>query len=194
MAFWHTQSIDSSENNYKFTVYEGSSVLSNLDFLQSLKESEPFGRWYSQFLTSTGFDAFFWENKPFTANTLSSPYECNIVRSTYLAGQSPDSKPFRDYFDDKKEVVSFSNLGKDAQLIAPVPKDVGDDFTHLGRFLCEADKNQIDRFWKTVAGETLQRISDKPLWLSTSGLGVFWLHARIDTYPKYYQTEEYKTP
>ena len=27
---------------------------------------------------------------------------------------------------------------------------------------------------------------DQKLWVSTSGLGVFWLHLRLDSYPKYY--------
>lgn len=144
-------------------------------------------------LTKTGFDAFFWENRPFSAATLSKPYECNLVRSKTLAVQSPDRNTFREHFDNEKEVVSFWNLGNDARLVAPVPKNSGDDFTHIGKFLRKADKKQTDAFWRTAAVETLKRISDKPVWLSTSGLGVFWLHVRIDRYPKYYQTEEYKT-
>ena len=30
------------------------------------------------------------------------------------------------------------------------------------------------------------------LWVSTSGLGVYWLHVRLDSYPKYYQHAPYK--
>lgn len=33
---------------------------------------------------------------------------------------------------------------------------------------------------------------DVPIWLSTSGLGVYWLHVRLDTRPKYYNHDEYK--
>lgn len=42
---------------------------------------------------------------------------------------------------------------------------------------------------------TIQKSEDhhKKYWISTSGLGVSWLHIRIDTYPKYYNYEEYKT-
>ena len=194
ISSWHVQTAEASENNFKFTIAERAETLSNQDFLQLLKESKPFIKWYRQLLINTNFDAFFWENRPFTSDTMTKSYECNIVKSSYLAGQSPDQKPFHDHFDDKKEVVHFSNLGNDAQLIAPVPKNTGDDFTHLAKFLNVASFHQIDCFWKAVANETLKRISNKPVWLSTSGLGVFWLHARIDSYPKYYQTEEYKTP
>ena len=31
-----------------------------------------------------------------------------------------------------------------------------------------------------------------PRWLSTAGLGVPWLHLRLDTRPKYYQYGPYK--
>lgn len=30
------------------------------------------------------------------------------------------------------------------------------------------------------------------LWCSTSGLGVYWLHIRLDQYPKYYTYRPYK--
>jgi hypothetical protein len=29
------------------------------------------------------------------------------------------------------------------------------------------------------------------MWLSTSGLGVAWLHIRLDSTPKYYQHQPY---
>lgn len=193
MAYWHAETIEASYKNFKFSVFEGKVELLNFDFLKRLKDSEAFRNWYSNTLTACGFDAFFWENRPFTMSTLFKPYECNIVHSTYLASQAPDTRTFRDYFEKKEEVVSFMNLGNDARLIVPVPSSHGDDFAHLARFLRNADINHINTFWKTVADATLQRISQKPVWLSTSGLGVYWLHVRIDTYPKYYQTEEYKT-
>lgn len=33
-----------------------------------------------------------------------------------------------------------------------------------------------------------------PLWVSTSGLGVSWLHVRLDSRPKYYTYAPYKQP
>jgi hypothetical protein len=32
----------------------------------------------------------------------------------------------------------------------------------------------------------------EPLWLSTAGQGVFWLHVRLDRYPKYYNHAPYR--
>ena len=32
---------------------------------------------------------------------------------------------------------------------------------------------------------------DMPLWVSTAGLGVSWLHVRLDARPKYYRHDAY---
>ena len=32
----------------------------------------------------------------------------------------------------------------------------------------------------------------RPVWLSTEGSGVPWLHVRMDSRPKYYHTREFK--
>ncbi|WP_391540805.1 DUF6940 family protein [Halomicronema hongdechloris] len=32
----------------------------------------------------------------------------------------------------------------------------------------------------------------RPRWVNASGLGVAWLHVRLDTRPKYYQHEPYR--
>ena len=56
---------------------------------------------------------------------------------------------------------------------------------------------QIMNLWKQV-GETMQlrlesdAVDGKRVWLSTSGLGVPWLHVRLDSEPKYYTWTEYK--
>ena len=52
----------------------------------------------------------------------------------------------------------------------------------------------------TRAGDLLLRaamavdelLEEQPkVWLSTSGLGVYWLHVRLDSRPKYYQFKEF---
>src|SRR5437773_8006599 len=40
--------------------------------------------------------------------------------------------------------------------------------------------------------EELEKDQDAPRWLNTEGTGVFYLHVRIDSRPKYYSWEEYK--
>jgi hypothetical protein len=36
------------------------------------------------------------------------------------------------------------------------------------------------------------RLSARPVWLSTAGAGVAWLHVRLDDRPKYYGFDEYR--
>lgn len=190
---WTIFEVELSSQNQKFGIKEDDLPISNRKFLQLLSDSKSFREFYNDFLASSGFDAFFWENKPMTDQTLDDEYECNIINTDFLAGRSPDSQTFNQYFEKSKNVVTFSNLANDAELIVPCPKMEDSCYTHIGSFVRKADENQIDDLWRITGSETLQSIGSKPRWLSTSGPGVFWLHIRIDTIPKYYQTSEYKS-
>ena len=56
---------------------------------------------------------------------------------------------------------------------------------------------QLHNFWIAVAETFEDQIShfseNQPMWLSTCGTGVYWLHVRLDTRPKYYSYDEYET-
>ena len=65
-------------------------------------------------------------------------------------------------------------------------------YAHLGAFARGAPSQQQHGFWRMVGAETAARLSDRPLWLSTNGLGVAWLHARLDSWPKYYSYRPYR--
>jgi hypothetical protein len=143
------------------------------------------------------------------------------------------------------QVVTFTNLGRDAALVSPCPLDLpaGDAppfaaYPHLAAFvrrapaaqvgrtrlprapglaLCSAPSTrgrlarawphrspllvlQVGAVWGAVGRAALARLGlgppphgglgsageDAPLWISTSGLGVYWLHVRLDARPKYY--------
>lgn len=189
---WYAQKIESTKSNVKFRISEHGNPVSNQRFLQQLMDESSFRLFYNEFLIGLGFEAFFWENKPMLNSNLDTKYECNVINSDFLAGKSPDVQTFRSYFKEDQEVVSFPNLGKDAQLIAPCPVNQNEGYAHIGTFIREAPEPQMQDFWQTVGEEMLNEMKDEPRWLSTSGLGVFWLHARIDSVPKYYQTKEYK--
>lgn len=189
---WQTFEIDSSAQHVKFGIQEDDEAISNRQFLELLSSSESFRGFYNGFLADINFEAFFWENKPMTDETLNHDYECNIISSDFLAGRSPDSHTFSQYFKESANVVTFPNLANDAELIVPCPKKENTAYTHIGSFIRKAGNEQIDELWQITGSETLKAIGSKPKWLSTSGLGVYWLHIRIDTIPKYYQTSEYK--
>jgi hypothetical protein len=190
---WNTNEIESSNSNRKFKLLENESPVSHRRFLELLAGDQNFVVFYNTYLKNCGFEAFFWENKPISIKSLDEDYECNLINSDYLAGCPPDSVTFQSYFRDDKSVVCFPNLGKDAQLVVPCPVKEQPVYTHIGNFVRDAGAGQINEFWEQVGEETLRHVGEKPRWLSTSGLGVFWLHVRIDSYPKYYQTEEYKS-
>jgi len=154
-----------------------------------------------------GDDAVFWECKP-TSNSrhTSDAFEFVVLPATSLSRRAVDIEPFREKFGEyecrENSVVMFESLRKDAHLVAPCPQSLSlprfpQYFTHLASFLKHGHDDQIRSLWKTVANTFFNRLaaekqSDRLLWLSTSGLGVSWLHVRTDIVPKYYNWLEYK--
>lgn len=192
MSRYQFKELETDGDDVRFTILENKSLISNQRFLDLLKQEPDFRQKYNGYLVNCDFEAFFWENKPITQQNLVDDYECTLVNSEFLAGCRPDPNTFQSYFREDKPVVSFPNLGRDAQLVVPCPASKHSVYTHIGNFVRNAPEDQIQSFWKQVGKDTLNLIGEKPKWLSTSGLGVFWLQARIDSYPKYYQTKKYK--
>jgi len=156
-----------------------------------MQSDADFAGWYSALLASLPFSAFFWEHPPLTAANFASDAEFVIVDAPMLANVQPDANPFRDYFKGD-EIVTFRNLGGDATLVVPSPGDSLPGYAHLAVFLRNARSRQVVSMWQSVGRAVRQSLSDEPLWLSTSGLGVAWLHVRLDGTPKYYQHWPYK--
>ena len=51
---------------------------------------------------------------------------------------------------------------------------------------CHVQKQQQHALWQSVGEAMARRVGAKPVWLSTAGAGVSWLHVRLDDRPKYY--------
>lgn len=190
---WQSLILTNNAERFTFRLKSSDSLISHRQFLNMLANDREFVSWYNQLLVKSEFDAFFWENKPVTENNLDETYECTLIKSQSLSRVSADSQTFDSYFSETSDVVSFPNLGGDAQLIVPCPEEKKNVYTQIGSFIRDAPKQQIINFWSRTGSEMQSAISEKPRWLSTSGLGVYWLHVRIDSVPKYYQTEAYKT-
>lgn len=190
---WQSIQINSNDNQtIKFYIEESGKKISVADFINNLIESKYFRFYYNTLLKDSSFIAFFWENIPFTKNSLTIDYEFSLVNSTSLMNQKSDPSAFDDYFKKEEEVVSFSNLRGDANLIVPCPNQNLDSYSHIGNFVRSSDMNQIDKLWEMVGNEISKSLRDNPIWLSTAGLGVPWLHIRIDSNPKYYRTLAYR--
>jgi hypothetical protein len=102
--------------------------------------------------------------------------------------------PFAAYFDAApgEDAIVFPNLGGDAVLVVPCPQGPDEHYPHLAAFLRNAPKQQVRALWRKTAQEMLRSIGERPIWLSTAGGGVAWLHIRLDSAPKYYSHGPYR--
>lgn len=132
----------------------------------------------------------FWECAPARPE---APFCFVVLPSAAVAALRPDPRAFAAHLGRPGGVATFPSLGRDAELIAPAPAP-GQDFAQLSRFLSHAPPAQVHRLW-TAVGEAVERwwAADRgPLWVSTSGLGVSWLHVRLDSRPKYFTHRPYR--
>ena len=65
-------------------------------------------------------------------------------------------------------------------------------YAHIAEFVRNAPQYQLREFWNAVGRQLESHVDEHPRWLSTAGLGVYWLHARVDSRPKYYRHQPYK--
>jgi hypothetical protein len=72
-------------------------------------------------------------------------------------------------------------------LVVPAPRVAASAYGHIAAFVRNAPPEQIDLLFRRVAVAIEQRLTDKPLWVNTAGLGVPWLHVRLDSHPTYHR-------
>lgn len=144
-------------------------------------------------LAAMRWPAFFWEMPPLTPATLSDPFECALIRSDALARMRPDDSDFAEYLCGADAVAVFPNLGGDALLIAPRKIAAAECYGHIAAFLRDGPREQRHALFRTLALEIEKRLAAprERFWVSTSGLGVPWVHVRLDSTPKYYQYRRY---
>ena len=184
VAQWATLMAGSEGKNKEETLFS--------DFLR-LSEN------LSKIIRECPFRGVFFETKGVTpANAHLKQFEFVLVDAEQLASAEPNPTAFRDYFGTAS-ACQFPNLGGNATLIAPAPhklfldgdKVYGDKvYSHLAAFVRGASKVQVAETWQTAAtaySNMLKKEGKQPVWFSTSGLGVAWLHFRLDERPKYYQ-------
>ncbi len=172
-------------------LFAGGQALTFGQLFALMQEDRDFVAWYTEQLRVSEFAAYFWEHPPLDNSNLGSNAEFVLVNAPVLDALRPNAVAFRSYFSGDA-VVTFRNLGGDAILVAPSPIDTAADYAHLAAFLRTAADGQVHALWQNVARAVTKSLTDKPIWLSTSGLGVAWLHIRLDSTPKYYQHQPYK--
>ncbi len=177
----------------RFRISEGSSPLTFRRLFDLLERDGGFSDWYTRTLADSTFPAFFWEHPPLSVETFDREAEFVLVAAPGLAGLDPEPGPFERHFDREPDadVVAFENLGGDALLIAPRPLGPLPAYPHLAAFVRRAPQSQVRSLWRCAAAAVRENLGRSPRWLSTAGLGVSWLHLRIDSSPKYYQFAPY---
>ncbi|HAA11645.1 MAG TPA: hypothetical protein DCE41_08075 [Cytophagales bacterium] len=163
------------------------------EWIGLISSSSEFITYFTEVLKESPFEGFFWEVVPVTTTSLYRDFEFVLVQSNKLPKIEANPDSFQEHFNQAASVVTFPNLGGDAQLVVPSALGSREYYGHLGAFLRNAPREQIDLLWRTVGQEYQKRIQEKPVWLSTAGLGVPWLHIRVDSRPKYYRYSPFKS-
>ena len=181
-------------NGRHFRVLEDDSPITFRRLIGLLETNDAFANWFSGTLSAYKADAFYWELPPLTDATLDADAEFVLIDAPSLAQCAPEPAPFAEHFRQApgEDVVVFPNLGGDAVLVVPCPQGPHEHYPHLAVFLRGADKRQVRALWRRTAQELLRSIGERPVWLSTAGGGVAWVHIRLDSRPKYYSYGPYR--
>lgn len=193
-SMWTTRTAQlHNDRGIKVAVDFDSSPISYLQVLRLWQQDPDFRAWFNRQLADTPFDTFRWETPAVTTATVNRPFEFVLLERSELA-RDPDPDAFAEHFGGAgaAEVVEFPNLGKDAIMIVPCPRGPLSAYSHLGVFVRQAPEPQRQALWERVGTAMQRRLDAKPVWLSTAGSGVAWLHVRLDDRPKYYSYVPYR--
>ncbi len=188
-----TETLEGSRTS-RYTLTRDGRPASFGDVVNAWAGSSDFCDWWNTLLAESPFRAFRFETPPIRRGQLDRPFEFVLIDDPSL--QRPaDRHAFAEHYGDNPadHCAAFPNLRDDALLVVPAPVKGVDEqiYTHLAGFVREAPAAQKRVFWRYVAQGMNQRMSDDPVWLSTAGAGVAWLHVRIDDHPKYYRYQPY---
>ena len=186
---------DLPDGGVRIMISKHNCPLSVQTVLTAMQTEPEAAAWFGACLAALPWRAFFWECPALTVATLSDPFECVALEASSLLRQVAAPEAFREHLETATPgslVAVFRNLGGDAVLVVPTDVDHRRAYPHLGAFLRAAPSEQIAAFFSAVAREGLRLCSEGPVWLSTAGSGVAWLHGRVDSWPKYYHHVPYR--
>ena len=177
----------------KYVLMSGAKRLSFIEAIELLIRDFDFRDELTTVLAASSYAAFRWETPPLTIDLFERPFEFVIIDSPGLAPR-PEPEAFEGYFAEQPadvDVLAIPNLGKTATLVVPRKLAEPQNYSQLARFVRGAPREQIHHLWQCAATTVKANVSQRPLWLSTAGGGVSWLHVRIDSVPKYYAYRPY---
>ncbi|HEX2688335.1 MAG TPA: hypothetical protein VHN14_17010 [Kofleriaceae bacterium] len=150
----------------------------------ALREDRTFRAGFAERLRAIPYEAWFWE-----CNRVSSAlFECVIIDAPALARSPADPSAFAEHLS--APINTFESLRGDATLIAP---SATGSYPHLAAFLRFAPASQVDALFQAVGEAIAHWPRHGTPWVSTAGMGVSWLHVRLDSRPKYFRHAPYRS-
>ena len=189
---WSTQRVLLGRGT-RYSATGAAGALSMAQALGMLGRSAHFRDDFTAVLAGSPYAAFRWEMPPLTTSTVGRPFEFVLADDPFLA-MPPEPDVFGSYFRElplSVTVLPVGNLGRTATLV--VPRGIADEavYGHLAAFVRGAPRDQVHALWRCLADAASRALSDRPLWVSTAGGGVSWLHVRVEREPKYYTYRPY---
>lgn len=144
--------------------------------------------------------AYFLETPPLSrATAATTVFETTFVPAPGLGSRKTSFASFAEYRDSgQRGVASFANLQRDAVLVVPVPVPPYDRNSaatcgHLQAYMAAPWDEQHAELWRAVGRAARHQMDAWPVvWVSTHGLGVPWLHVRVERTPKYISHGAYR--
>ena len=161
--------------------------------LDLMSRGDSFTTYLTGLLRASPWTAYRWETPPITAARIGRPFEFVLTSDAFLE-MTPEPEVFAGYFNAAApgtQVLAVPNLGGTATMVVPRQIVEPGAYTHLANFARRAPPAQVAALWACVAATAREKLSAKPLWISTAGGGVSWLHVRIEGSPKYYAYRPY---
>jgi len=201
-----------SDTTTRFKISDDGRIVTNRQLPVLLQNDDEFVNVLSA--TIAGYDpttlpGLFFESKPIYKQTLDEEYEFVLISTDKFLGKRQNNKTFKKYWDSydyqgtsRKYSRIFPSLSKRSTMITPVPRKEDGEYlnyySNLQDFLIHGLTYDIRAFWNTW-GKGLEdwyiKIQDgdvPKVCVNTAGLGVYFLHGRLDPKPKYYKFVEYR--
>lgn len=188
---WPSKYLD--DRTLRFHAATATRALSWGEVLALWIDEPKFSAAFDAALAAAPWEAFRWETPALRCEELDEPFEFVVIDAPELP-ECPDPTPFAEHFRDAADrpVVRFNNIGGDAELVVPCPIADETAYAQLAHFVRRAPASQRHALWHEVGLAMERRVDDRPVWLSTAGSGVAWLHVRLDDSPKYYAHTPYR--
>lgn len=190
------QEVIEADRVTRFSITRDGAVLTFGAVLDLWESDAAFRGYWTRLLAGSPFAAYRWETPALTKATMRQPFEFVLLNCPRFCSRPTDRDTYAGYFSADETghgVVTFANLRGDATLVVPSPRAEDDAYGHLAAFVRRAPASQRDALWGVVAAAVKSRVGERPVWISTAGGGVAWLHVRLDARPKYYGYAPYQS-